>query len=292
MAEFVTLNGFDIRFEIHGEGIPIVYTPGGFYPLEKGRLLAERLKPLGYKVLLWDRPNTGASGLLFAGDNIFQIWADKLCELLHYTEFSPAFVAGGSAGGLGSLCLACHYPAEVRGLIFMAPPTDNKDFWNFVIQSTFLAPAKMAEKNGMSAALEAQGGMGDLFIWQDQFQRVPQKRQQLLSMNPLTFAQVMRTWANSLTASGHPHLAGLSDGQLAAINTPTIIFSGASEDHPQHTAEALHKKLAKSELVITTEYYAETMDQILRDCEEKGDEYFDAAFVERIDEFVRAVLSA
>ncbi len=291
MTETVTLNGVDIRFEIHGDGIPIVYTPGGFYPLEKGRLFAERLNPLGYKVLLWDRPNTGESGLLFKGENIFQLWAEKLCELLHYTEFSPAFVAGGSAGGLGSLCLACLYPAEVKGLILMAPPTDDKDTWNFVIENTFLAPAEMAEKNGMSAAVEAQGGMGDLFDWQDQFQRVPGKKGQLLSMDPLTFAEVMRTWAHSLTANGHPHLAGLSDGQLAAISVSIIIFSGASADHPPHTAEALHRKLAKSELVITTDYYVETMDQILRDSEEKGDEYFDAAFAGRIDEFVRSVVS-
>jgi len=292
MAEIVTINGFDIRFEIHGEGTPIVYTPGGFYPLEKGRVLAEKLKTFGYKVLLWDRPNTGASGLLFEGDNLFEVWADKLRELLRYTKFSPAFVAGGSAGGLGSLCLACHYPIEVKGLILMALPTDDKDFWNFIIQNTFLALAKMAEKSGMPAVIEAQGGMGDLFNWQDQFQRAPQKKQKLLFMNPSTFARTMRTWAHSLMTSGHPHLAGLSDQQLATINIPTIIFSGASDDHPQHTAEALHKKLAKSELVITTEYYAETLDQIMQDSAEKGDEYFDAAFADRIDEFVRSVISA
>jgi hypothetical protein len=39
--------------------IPIVYMPGGFSPLEQGRLMAERLAALGHKVLLWDRPNTG-----------------------------------------------------------------------------------------------------------------------------------------------------------------------------------------------------------------------------------------
>jgi hypothetical protein len=74
MAEIVNLNGFDLRFEIHGEGIPIVYTPGGFYPLEKGRLMAERLKALGYEVLLWDRPNTGESGLLFRGDDLLKVY--------------------------------------------------------------------------------------------------------------------------------------------------------------------------------------------------------------------------
>ena len=103
MAEIVNINGCDIRFEIHGEGIPMVYTPGGFWTLERGRAVAERLSPLGYKVLLWDRPNTGESGLLFEGDNLLRIWADKLRELLHHTGHSPAFISGGSGGYLASL---------------------------------------------------------------------------------------------------------------------------------------------------------------------------------------------
>ena len=114
MTEIVNLNGFDIRFELHGEGIPMVYMPGGFYPLEQGRLMAERLTALGYQVLLWDRPNTGESGLIFSGDNLLEIWADKLRELLHYTGLSPAIIAGGSAGGLGALYFAYLYPAEVK----------------------------------------------------------------------------------------------------------------------------------------------------------------------------------
>jgi len=291
MAEIVTLGGVDIRYEIHGDGIPLVYTPGGFYPLEKGRLFAERMHPLGYKVLLWDRPNTGESGLLFEGENIFQVWADRLCELLDYAGFSPTFVAGGSAGGLCSLYLACVHPEVCKGLIFMAPPTDDQGFWNFVIYSTFLAPAEIAEKDGMNTVMEVSSGMGDLFNWQYQFQQAPEKKQKFLSMDPLAFARVMKTWAHSLTTGGRPHLAGLSDGQLASINTPSIIFSGASEDHPPHAAEVLHEKLSKSELVVTTEYYAETMPQILQDSAEKGDEYFDAAFTGRIDEFVRSVIS-
>ena len=185
MAEIVNINGSDIRFEIDGEGIPIVYTPGGFYPLEKGRLIAERLKPLGYKVLLWDRPNTGESGFLFEGGSLLKIWADTLRELLHYTGFSPAFVSGGSAGGLASLYFTYVYPAEVRGLIFCVPRTDDREAWDYITQTTFLEPAGIAEKSGMAAAVESMGGIGGLFDWQDQFQRVPLKKQQLLSMDPL-----------------------------------------------------------------------------------------------------------
>ncbi len=290
MAEIVNLNGVDIRFEMHGEGIPIVYTPGGFWTLEKGRAVAERLKPLGYKVLLWDRPNTGASGLIFEGDNLLRIWADQLRELLHYTQHSPAFVSGGSAGCLPSLYFAYLYPEEVKGLIIISPSTDDKEAWNNVIQDTFLERAELAEKRGMVVALEAMDGMWELFDWHDQFKRVSQKKQQLLSMDPLAFAGTMRAWARSFRAGGRPHFAGLSDEQLAMINIPAIVFSGKSEDHPQHNAEALHARLPKSELVITTEYYAETLDRMLRESEEKVGECFEAALSGRIDEFVRSIL--
>ena len=288
MAEIVNLNGLDIRFEIHGEGIPIVYMTGGFYPLEQGRLMAERLTALGYKVLLWDRPNTGESGLLFKGDSLLEIWADKLRELLQYTGLAPAFISGGSAGGLASLYFAYLYPAEVKGLIFSSPPTDDQEIWEAMMQGTFLARAAAADKGGMAAAFGPTDEMLDLFNWPDQFERVAQKKQQLLSMNPQAFAETMRAWARSFMDGGFPCFAGLSDEQLATIKIPTIVFSGAGGFHPQHTAEALHMRLPQSTLVISTEYYAETLDQILQDVEAKGDEYFDAALAGRIDEFVRA----
>jgi pimeloyl-ACP methyl ester carboxylesterase len=291
MAEIVNLNGFDIRFEIHGEGIPIVYTPGGFYPLEKGRLMADRLKTLGYRVLIWDRPNTGESGLLFEGDNLLEIWANKLRELLHYTGLSPAFISGGSAGGLGSLYFAYLYPTEVKGLIFSSPPTDDQEIWEAMMNQTFLTRAEAAEKRGMAAAFELTDEMLDLFNWPDQFERVAQKKQQLLSMNPRAFAETMRAWARSLIASGFPYFAGLSE-ELATINIPTIVFSGAGGFHPQHTAEALHARLPQSTLVISSEYYAAIWDEILHDMETRGDEYFDAALAGRIDEFVRSSVHA
>jgi pimeloyl-ACP methyl ester carboxylesterase len=292
MTELVNLNGLDIRFEIHGEGIPIVYTPGGFYPLEKGRLMAERLKALGYQVLLWDRPNTGESGLLFQGDNLLKIWADKLHELLHFTGLAPAFISGGSAGGLGALYFAYLYPEEVKGLIFSSPPTDDQEIWQAMMNETFLARAEAADEGGMAAAFEAADEMLDLFNWTDQFGRVAQKKQQLLSMNPQAFAETMRAWARSFIDGGSPYFAGLSDEQLATIKIPTIIFSGAGGFHPPHTAEALHMRLPQSTLVISAEYYAEIWDQILHDSEAKGDEYFDAAFASRIDEFVRSSIQA
>jgi len=288
MAEILNLNGLDIHFEIHGEGTLIVYTPGGFWPLERGRALAERLSSLGYKVLLWDRPNTGESGLVFHGDNFLRIWADQLHELFRYTGHSPAFMAGGSGGLLTSLYFAYAYPAEIEGLILISPPTDDKEFWESVIQGTFLELANIAEQKGMTAALESIGGPWDFFEWPEQFARVPQKKLQFLALSPMNFAEAMRAWALSFMAGGRPHLAGLSDEQLATINIPALVFSGPGGIHPQRTAEVLHAKLPQSELVISSEYYAETWDQILEK-EEKGGDYFDAALAERIDDFIRSI---
>ena len=290
MAEIVNLNGCDMRFEIHGEGIPLVYTPGGFWTLERGRAMAECLKPLGYSVLLWDRPNTGESGLLFQGGNLLRIWADQLHELLHYTRLSPAFLSGGSVGYLGSLFFAYLYPTEVKGLILASPPTDDRESWENFTKGTFLELAEAAEQQGMAAAIEIIGGMWDLFDWRNQFERVPQKQQQLLAMEPMKFSHTMRAWARSFTSGGPAYLAGLSDEQLATIHIPAIVFSGWNELHPRYTAEALHAKMPNSQLVITTEYYAETLDQIRRLSEEKGGEYFDTALVGQMDEFVRSLL--
>jgi len=289
MAEIVNLNGCDIRFEIHGSGIPIVYTPGGFWPLEQGRTVAERLKALGYNVLLWDRPNTGESGLLFQGENLLRIWADQLHELLRHTGHSPAFISGGSGGYLASLYFAYLYPAEVKGLILISPPTDNREILDSITKGTFLERAEAAEQRGMSAAIEAAGDMWDFFDWHGQFQRLPHKRGQLLAMDPMAFARTMRAWAHSLMGGGRAHFAGLTDEQLATIDIPAIVFSGLDEIdglHPQHTAEALHARLPKSTLVITREYYAGTLEQMLRESEEQGD----APLVGRMDEFVRSIL--
>jgi hypothetical protein len=88
---------------------------------------------------------------------------------------------------------------------------------------------------------------------------------------------------------GRPYFAGLTDEQLATINTPAIVFSGLDGIdglHPQHTAEALHARLPKSTLVITSEYYAGNLEQMIRESEKQGD----APLVDRMDEFIRSIL--
>ena len=285
----IKLGDLEVRFEIHGAGIPIVFTPGGFSSLDQARPLAQALAGIGYKVLLWDRPNTGGSSLAFDRDDMLQLWADTLHALLEHTNHK-CFVAGGSAGSLTSLRLAHARPEGIRGLIVIAPPNDAPQMWQGLAAETFLKRAAIAEEHGMAAALEAAGSVWDFFDWPDQFTRAPHKRQQLLSMNPHGFAARMRAWANFTMMGEHPERAGLSDAQLGTIKMPAIIFSGLDDVHPQHSAEALHARLPQSTLVISSQHYAQELPQILRDMQEKGPQYFDVALVGRIDEFVQSTL--
>jgi pimeloyl-ACP methyl ester carboxylesterase len=286
----IKLGNLEVRFEVHGAGIPIVFTPGGFSSLDQARGLALALTDIGYRVLLWDRPNTGGSSLAFEQDDMVQLWADTLHALLEHTNLKPCFVAGGSAGSLTALRLAHARPEGIRGLIVIAPPNDAPQMWQGLAAETFLKRAVIAEEHGMAAALEVAGSVWDFFDWPDQFARAPHKHAQLLAMNPHEFAARMRAWARVTMMGEHPERAGLSDAQLAAIAIPSIVFSGLDDVHPQHTAEALHARLPQSTLVISSQHYAQALPQIVQDMQEKGPQSFDLALVGRIDEFVQSTL--
>jgi 2-hydroxy-6-oxonona-2,4-dienedioate hydrolase len=295
MAETAVLDGFELRFEIHGSGIPFVYTPGAFYALESSRIVAEALVPLGYQVLLWDRPNTGASGLLFEPYHLLRLWADKLVALFDHVGFSSAYVAGVPNGLLASLHFATWYPTRISGLVLVGALNGDPTWWEAIVGSSLLEPARVIEEQGMAAALELGNGRWGVFDWPEQFRLAPHKREQLLSMDPVAAAATLRAWSDGYTKTGHVWAGGLTAEQLADIDVPAIVFSGPGElwaDFPFHgpeDARRLHNVLPRSELVISSEYlgdrWASTLERI---AETDGYDPLVAALAARIGEFVRS----
>lgn len=114
-----SIRGVQINYEMLGSSGPWVsLTPGGRAGLEGVRVLGERLADAGFRVLLHDRRNCGASDVVIAGEESEQeIWADDLNELLGQLDARPAIVGGGSAGCRLSLLLAIRHPDAVRGLV-------------------------------------------------------------------------------------------------------------------------------------------------------------------------------
>jgi pimeloyl-ACP methyl ester carboxylesterase len=288
MADTITLNGFRFRFEIHGDGLPIVYTPGAFYRLESGRPFAERLSALGYRVLLWDRPNTGGSGLRFEPGHLLHLWADRLCDLLDHAGLSPAWLAGVANGLLFSLHMAVRHARRVTGLALIAAFTDDMRWWRPVLEATFLAPARVAEERGMPAALELGSGRWGVFDWPEQFALEPNKQSELLALNPALAARTLRAWASTYQSPGSIAYAGLTREQLAGIQAPAIVFSGADDAHAPEHACALHQVLPRSELVIAPDYHGAAWPAVLQEVADTGDfERLAASFAERIHRFIQ-----
>jgi 2-hydroxy-6-oxonona-2,4-dienedioate hydrolase len=260
MADTVTVDGVDLWFEIHGEGTPLVYTPGAFYSMESSRAVAQALAPMGYRVLLWDRPNTGRSGLLFEPGHMLHLWADKLKGLLGHVGIPSAYFVGVVNGLLFSLHFAARHRERVRGLALVAALTDDTQWWYDVVEATFLEPARIIEGQGMAAALEEGGGRWGVFDWVEQFSLAPHKREELLALDPAVAATALRSWAKGYTGTGLVWAGGLTDEQLSRLDVPAIVFSGAGgsmDAYPVHSPEdarRLHQALPNSQLVISSSH--------------------------------------
>src|SRR4051812_33796812 len=78
------IRGVNINYEVLGKRGPwMALSPGGRRALGEIKYLAEPIAQAGYRVLLHDRRNCGASDVSFdASASEYEIWADDLYELL------------------------------------------------------------------------------------------------------------------------------------------------------------------------------------------------------------------
>src|SRR5262249_27393774 len=97
----VEVDGTVLAYDIVGaDGPPWVITPGGRFSKDVPgiRELAHALAAEGNRVLIWDRPNCGASDVRFDGRSESEMQADALAGLLRKLDMAPAVVMGGSGG--------------------------------------------------------------------------------------------------------------------------------------------------------------------------------------------------
>ena len=93
------IRGVDIVYEVLGDsGAWVTVTPGGRRGLVGERPLAALIAEAGYRVLIHDRRNMGASGIAFPGDSESYEQAEDLLALLRELGAGPAYVAGLRTG--------------------------------------------------------------------------------------------------------------------------------------------------------------------------------------------------
>ena len=67
-------------------------------------------------MLTWDRPNCGASSVVFRGASESEVQAEALGALLRHLDLGPTVIAGGSGGARVSLLAAARNPDVTAGL--------------------------------------------------------------------------------------------------------------------------------------------------------------------------------
>ena len=101
-----TIDGTTIAYELIGEGQPFVLTPGGRFSMDAPGIRELALELAGHQkqVLIWDRPNTGASDVCFRGGSESEMQADVLAGLLRRRWGWPPRSSSADRVGPGSRC--------------------------------------------------------------------------------------------------------------------------------------------------------------------------------------------
>src|ERR1700680_1874838 len=113
------VRGVHINYEIVGTQGPFVaLTPGTRRAYAELINLSKSIAAAGYRVLLHDRRNCGASDVAFDGSGSeHEIWADDLHALAEQLGALPIYVGGSSAGARLAILFAIRHPQALRGML-------------------------------------------------------------------------------------------------------------------------------------------------------------------------------
>jgi pimeloyl-ACP methyl ester carboxylesterase len=235
-----------ISYEIIGDGgQPWVLTPGGRFSKDTPGLkqLAEALAAQGKQVVIWDRPNTGASDVVFTGTSESEMQADRLAGLLQTLDMAPAVIFGGSGGSRISLLTAARHPEVAAGLAMV-----------WISGGTYGLMGLALVYCGESIRVAWRGGMEavvELPEWSEVLERNPANRERFLNLDPRAFIATLEGWMQAYCVGPDELVPGMPDDQYPKVTVPTLIFrSGASDPHhTRATSERLHELMVGSRLV-------------------------------------------
>jgi pimeloyl-ACP methyl ester carboxylesterase len=233
------IRGVDIVFEILGDSGPwVAVTPGGRRGLAAERTLAGLIADAGYRVLIHDRRNMGASGIAFPGDNESLEQAEDLLALLRQLGTGPAYIAGSSSGARMSILLARHHPDAVKALLLWrvtgGPYAAERLAFNYYEQYL-----DAVAKGGIEAVLETEH-------FAAMAKANPVSAETLRQMGAEAFAAAMRRWLAGFRADCDYPVAGISSEAMRKITVPAIVIPGNDRVHPPAPGQAAHRLLPNS----------------------------------------------
>ena len=240
------VDGVSIAYEVIGQGgQPWAITPGGRFSKDYPgvRQMAEALAEQGRQVVIWDRPNCGASDVSFGGASESDVQADALAGLLRRLGLAPAVISGGSGGSRVSLLTVARHPEVARGLAV---------WW--ISGGPFGLMSLGVHYCGNSIAAAWQKGMEavvELPEWREVIERNPGNRQRLLEQDPREFIATLERWMLVYYPRDDEVVPGLARSAAAAMTVPTLVFRSGTTDvhHTRATSEVVASAIPTAELV-------------------------------------------
>jgi pimeloyl-ACP methyl ester carboxylesterase len=240
------VDGLSIAYEIVGSaGQPWVITPGGRFSKDYGgvRELAQALAARGKRVLIWDRPNCGASDVCFRGSSESSMQADALAGLLRRLDLAPAVIIGGSGGARVSLLTVARHPDVAAGLAVWW--VSGGAYGQVVLGVHYCGGSiQAAWEDGMER-------VAALPEWHEVTSRNPSNRARFLVHDRHAFIAALERWLIAYCPVENQLIPGLPDADARKIEVPVLVFrSGASDaHHTRETSEKLATLLPTAKLV-------------------------------------------
>ncbi len=260
------INGFEMHYEVRGEGPPLVMAHGlmgnmGAAPelsIAFNQLMHQL--PNDFRTIGYDARGHGESGYTTnTADYSWSSLANDMYELLLHLGIERAHIGGGSMGAGTSICFALEHPEMVDKLVLIAPPPITKEDRG-TTRMILGGLATLVESQGLEKAVEVVLNLG---LWSDIKDASPRRyellRDWLLSQNPAALVPAIR----GLITDG----PSLPEKRFGEISAPTLII--AHEGDPIHPAESgviLNKAISGSRLITApnSAYWDERPEEMTR----------------------------
>jgi pimeloyl-ACP methyl ester carboxylesterase len=236
------VRGVHINYQVIGNSGPwIALTPGSRRPYGELVDLSKAITASGYRVLLHDRRNCGASDVAFDGSGSeHEVWADDLYVLAKQFNALPIYVGGSSAGARLAILFAIRHPAALRGLLLWRL-TGGQEAVEKLSENYYGQFIKLARAGGMQAVCDSEH-------FSEVIAARPANRERLLKTDPEKFIKVMTHWRECFLKSASLPIVGATEAELNAIKAPACLIAGNDIIHTPATARKAAKLIPKSEL--------------------------------------------
>ncbi len=236
------VRGVRLNYETIGSNGPwIALTPGSRRPYDELINISKAIARSGYRVLLHDRRNCGASEIAFDGSaSEHEIWADDLYELGQILGALPMYVGGSSAGARLAILYALRHPDGLRGLLLWRL-TGGQEAVDRLAENYYGQFIKIATEEGMAAVARSDH-------FSECIRARPANRERLLQTDVQHFIETMTRWRECFLQSANLPIVGATEADLRSITAPACLIAGNDAIHTPQTARKAASLIPNSEL--------------------------------------------